>query len=407
MALETNDAHMLKLHNAIAAGSAWDAEDALVAGADPDIPLDAKNGYAVATAVRALGAVLQFMFTHLNQEGAANASLMVETLLRAGASVDAPARSSGKASFAECIINRLSMPGEIYRAPLYAPAFEVAVTHGAHLGAAALCVWSRAGVPAVLNAIADAKQCMEAVNDATTLPFGIFTPLLAAIDSGCHEAVSVLLLRFRADPSGSVGSGTLDTPLVRAVHGECVEMVQCLVDAGAPANAARQDSCRATPLLIAASKGSCEAAVAIVEVLLAGGADPNVSDAYGMTPLHAAVLAQNDQLCECLLHAGADMSAVTAAGVPVVYMLGCEEPWPTAVLLHLAWLRRRQLVAFYALSNGWIPMVDHELLSPIAESGEWEVEDGFPLGGGVGGDESEGDPMPTEGSPVHTPLLSA
>jgi ankyrin repeat protein len=69
------------------------------------------------------------------------------------------------------------------------------------------------------------------------------------------------------------------------------------------------DSTGATPLHVAAALGHANA----VEMLLAGGADPNTADARGLTPLHLAAGGLRAAVVEELLSAGADPMARPAS----------------------------------------------------------------------------------------------
>ncbi len=61
----------------------------------------------------------------------------------------------------------------------------------------------------------------------------------------------------------------------------------------------------------------------IVEALLAAGADPNVANDRGWTPLHQAAYSNQPRLAELLLHAGADLDleAHGSGGTPLVVAL--------------------------------------------------------------------------------------
>jgi Ankyrin repeats (3 copies) len=62
-----------------------------------------------------------------------------------------------------------------------------------------------------------------------------------------------------------------------------------------------RDSSGRTALLLAVLSGRD----AVVTALLARGADPNISDAYGETPLHAAIAANRTEIAQALRGAGA------------------------------------------------------------------------------------------------------
>lgn len=84
----------------------------------------------------------------------------------------------------------------------------------------------------------------------------------------------------------SAGSG--DLPGLRAVLDE-----QVSIDS--------RDSSGRTALLLAVLSGRD----VVVSALLARGADPNISDAYGETPLHAAIAANRTEIVQELRRAGA------------------------------------------------------------------------------------------------------
>jgi hypothetical protein len=84
----------------------------------------------------------------------------------------------------------------------------------------------------------------------------------------------------------SAGSG--DLPGLRAVLDE-----QVSIDS--------RDTSGRTALLLAVLSGRD----AVVTALLARGADPNISDAYGETPLHAAIAASRTEIAQALRRAGA------------------------------------------------------------------------------------------------------
>jgi hemoglobin len=93
-----------------------------------------------------------------------------------------------------------------------------------------------------------------------------------------------LLLRLGADPNVGLPGGR--TPLYSVAnecHGGGGEVVRALVRAGAEVNAP-SGSKRCTPLHVAARRGNTE----VAEALLECGADMNVRDSTGVTPLRRA-----------------------------------------------------------------------------------------------------------------------
>jgi ankyrin repeat protein len=91
-----------------------------------------------------------------------------------------------------------------------------------------------------------------------------------------------------------------DDQLLDAVEQGEIEKIEKLLDKGANPNV--QDIFGSTPLRIAARCDNPE----VVELLLKRGADPNVPDIFGSTPLHIAAECDNPEVVELLLKRGAD-----------------------------------------------------------------------------------------------------
>lgn len=130
--------------------------------------------------------------------------------------------------------------------------------------------------------------------------FGTYQPasLDEAVVFGNRTAVENFLA-LGVDPNEAEPDGT--TPLMRAVHGEELEIAQLLIDAGADVE--RANSYGVTPLYIAARAGD-EAAT---RMLLAAGADSNVTlPAAGETVLMTAAKAGNPEVVHALLTGGVD-----------------------------------------------------------------------------------------------------
>lgn len=137
-----------------------------------------------------------------------------------------------------------------------------------------------------------------------------------------------------------------DTALLAAVQQRDVDMVELLLRSGADANQARADSFATTPLLLAASAvpqvsagaspyansigdadadadvdreldtgaSAEEASIAISALLLDYGADPDAGDAFGTTPLHAALLGGHAIMSALLVATGASVRARDSRG---------------------------------------------------------------------------------------------
>jgi cytohesin len=79
-----------------------------------------------------------------------------------------------------------------------------------------------------------------------------------------------------------------------------VEIVRMLIDAGADLNV--QDEYGRSPLIWSAYYDNIEE---IARVLIDGGADVNIQDNYGWTPLHMATKWENVEMVQILVNAGA------------------------------------------------------------------------------------------------------
>ncbi|MCX6627896.1 MAG: ankyrin repeat domain-containing protein [Candidatus Solibacter sp.] len=129
------------------------------------------------------------------------------------------------------------------------------------------------------------------------------TALMWAAAEG-HPDVVQVLIDHKADIHAASKSGF--TALVFAAVKNDAQSVRQLLAAGASANFALPDGTKI--LLVAVSHKSTLAAGAFAD----GGADPNVADRGGNTPLHTAAQAGDVELVKKLLAKGADANARTA-----------------------------------------------------------------------------------------------
>jgi len=125
------------------------------------------------------------------------------------------------------------------------------------------------------------------------------TPLHVAAHVGNYEAVKLFLnyrvsLELKDEYFGR-------TPLHWAAMGWHADIVWLLLLRGADPNV--QDGIGHTPLHLAVKTKPC---VDVAKILLEAGADPNIQDAYGRTPLHYAVFHDNPRIISLLLRYGAD-----------------------------------------------------------------------------------------------------
>jgi uncharacterized protein len=80
------------------------------------------------------------------------------------------------------------------------------------------------------------------------------------------------------------------------------EIARLLLDAGAGAGIPSRNALRVSPLHSAAAASH----LALVDLLLRHGADPNAGESNGMTPLHTTAGNGNREIAAVLLRAGAD-----------------------------------------------------------------------------------------------------
>ena len=82
------------------------------------------------------------------------------------------------------------------------------------------------------------------------------------------------------------------------------ETAEYLIKAGALINSPSNNSLHAAPIQSAAAAGHLE----IVRLLIQHGADPNVREQGGYTPLHAAAQNDDEEMIRTLLFGGADLN---------------------------------------------------------------------------------------------------
>jgi len=191
-----------------------------------------------------------------------------------------------------------------------------------------------------------------------------------SLDHALHQAVQshhqdALRFLLERGASGLEEPCRGERPLMKAVRACLMEgdegfrMVEMLLQHGARVSAPADDAEQDTPLHDAAQRGG----VALAGLLLRYGADPNLPNAFGRTPLHTACLQlpwqQEPALVEMLVDHGADPRLRDNSGrLPQDLILG--HPMAQLVLQRLEretrWLERRSAVLARGRGTGQHPV---------------------------------------------------
>jgi ankyrin repeat protein len=147
---------------------------------------------------------------------------------------------------------------------------------------------------------------LESGANPNLTPPGHADPLLKAVASGLEGIVSALL-RKGADASSATGN----TSLGEAIKLGHVAIVALLLEHGAKVNPPQTNSLAGTPLHLAIRRCTIDTVESvewydIVKILLQEGANPNLLDNDGMSPLHLAIVKGLPKVVEVLVENGAD-----------------------------------------------------------------------------------------------------
>ncbi len=124
-----------------------------------------------------------------------------------------------------------------------------------------------------------------------------------------------------------------DTPLVTAVSGDSAALVEFLLRQNADPDVGVDDG---YTCLLTAIESDAEESVAVVQLLLAAGADIHAIGTNGWTPLHMAAARGHEVKCRLLINAGADVNRrkeIDASETPLMEAAFTGQPETTRLLL--------------------------------------------------------------------------
>jgi ankyrin repeat protein len=157
----------------------------------------------------------------------------------------------------------------------------------------------------------------------------------------------------------------LDDELFFAVQICDIDRVRELLMMGADPNV-KQGSLSALHMVAMADESIC---AGILELLLEYGADPNVRDSVGATPLHDAVLSGKINAVKKLLEHGADVNVRTTGAIVVMEDYAgifTESTYSGVTPLHLAAYKGYAEIAKILLERGADPNIrDDDDLTPL------------------------------------------
>ena len=134
-----------------------------------------------------------------------------------------------------------------------------------------------------------------------------FFPLLCLAIGLAVFGVAYTLLGLSQGGKGVVREQSAGERLMHAIVGDDDEKLEGLLDAGVNPNAMYEG---VLPLQMAL-EGDSKTTYRKVELLLKHGADPNMQDARGRTPMHAAARSGTEPITKILMDAGGDPHIAT------------------------------------------------------------------------------------------------
>lgn len=265
-------------------------------------------------------------FTPLILAATAGHEKVVEVLLNHGANIEAQSErtkdtalslacSGGRYEVVELLLNRGAnkehrnvsdyTPLSLAASGGYVNIIKLLLAHAAEINSR---TGSKLGIsPLMLAAmnghVAAVKTLLEMGSDINAqIETNRNTALTLACFQGRHEVVQ-LLLEKKANVEHRAKTGL--TPLMEAASGGYVEVGRVLLDYGADVNAPPVPSSRDTALTIASDKGHVD----FVELLLQRGAQADVKNKKGNSPLWLAANGGHLEVVELLYKAKADIDS--------------------------------------------------------------------------------------------------
>lgn len=152
------------------------------------------------------------------------------------------------------------------------------------------------------------------------------TALHLAAEGGYCECVEILLEK---GADGNARNHRGQTPLHLAARSQSFDCVEMLLRKG-NSDPNVSDFDKRTPLHAAVGKAA--RSYDIIEILVNWGADVNVKDQYGYTPLHIAALNELSQCVEVLIFHGADVTAKSKFGMTALGTITRKTPASLAMV---------------------------------------------------------------------------
>ena len=213
----------------------------------------------------------------------------------------------------------------------------------------------------VLQSIIDQGADVNATNKKNV------TSLMLASEKGNVYAMNVLL---RAGADRTIKDANGDTWIHYAIHGYCsIEVLQSIIDQGAYVNATNKKN--VTSLMLACEMGDVDA----MNVLLSAGADRTIKDADGYTWIHYAVRGGcSKEVLQSIIDHGADVNVTNEEGdTPLMLARKNENEDAINVLLSTGANRSRTFKDAYG--DTWIHYAvrkdcSNEVLQSIIDQGD-------------------------------------